>query len=52
LPAAAKETLNETGAVALMLEQPTMIKRPVLDVDGQFLVGFKADAYQAAFPKK
>jgi arsenate reductase (glutaredoxin) len=52
LPAASKDALNETKAVALMLEQPTMIKRPVLDVGGEFLVGFKPDAYQAVFPKR
>lgn len=31
-----------------MLAQPSMIKRPVLDVGGRLLVGFKPEAYQAA----
>ena len=33
-----------------MLAQPSMIKRPVLDVDGALLVGFKPENYAAAFP--
>jgi Spx/MgsR family transcriptional regulator len=44
-----KADLNQDKAIALMLEQPSMIKRPVLDVDGQLLVGFKPDAYAAKF---
>jgi arsenate reductase-like glutaredoxin family protein len=32
-----------------MLAQPSMIKRPVLDVDGRLLVGFRPEAYAAAF---
>jgi arsenate reductase (glutaredoxin) len=45
LPDAEKEGLNERKALALMLEQPSMIKRPVLDVSGKVLVGFKPDVY-------
>jgi arsenate reductase len=45
LPDAEKEGLNERKALALMLEQPSMIKRPVLDVGGKVLVGFKPDVY-------
>jgi len=35
-----KEGLNERKALALMLAQPSMIKRPVLDLGGKLLVGF------------
>ena len=50
LPEADKEGLNQKKAVALMLAQPSMIKRPVLDLgDGRLLVGFKPDAYAEAF---
>ena len=49
LAEADKADLNQDKAIALMLEQPSMIKRPVLDVDGQLLVGFKPDAYAAKF---
>src|SRR3974390_1647330 len=45
LPDADKEGLNERKALALMLAQPSMIKRPVLEVGGKLLVGFKADVY-------
>ena len=45
LPDADKEGLNERKALALMLEQPSMIKRPVLDLGGKLLVGFKPEIY-------
>jgi len=48
LPDAAKEGLTKATAIALMLEQPSMIKRPVLDHGGEILVGFKPEAYAAA----
>ena len=49
LPEAARRDVDEAKAVKLMLAQPSMIKRPVLAVDGKLLVGFKPDEYQAAF---
>ena len=48
LPDADKEGITEKKALALMLAQPSMIKRPVLDVGGKLLVGFKADEYEKA----
>jgi arsenate reductase (glutaredoxin) len=51
LPEARKTGLNERKAIALMLEQPSMIKRPVLEVGGRLLVGFKAEEYAKAFAK-
>src|SRR5271163_4727129 len=48
LPDAAKDQLTEAKAIALMLDQPSMIKRPVLDVGGKLLVGFKPEVYEAA----
>jgi arsenate reductase len=45
LPDSDKEGLNERKALALMLAQPSMIKRPVLDLGGRRLVGFKPDIY-------
>ena len=45
----AKEGLTEAKAIALMLEQPSMIKRPVLAVGGKLLVGFKPDQYEKSF---
>jgi Spx/MgsR family transcriptional regulator len=48
LPESDKLALNEKKAIALMLAQPSMIKRPVLDVGGQITVGFAADTYEKA----
>ena len=45
LPDADKEDLNESKAIALMLAQPSMIKRPVLDLGAKRVVGFKPDVY-------
>jgi arsenate reductase (glutaredoxin) len=50
LPEADKERLDEARAVALMLAQPSMIKRPVLDLGDRRLVGFDAGAWAAAIP--
>ena len=48
LPEADKEGLDEDKAVALMLAQPSMIRRPVLDLGDRRLAGFGEDAYRDA----
>jgi arsenate reductase len=48
LPEKNKQGLSEAKAIKLMLAQPSMIKRPVLDFGGKLLVGFKPDEYKAA----
>ena len=49
LPDKDKDGLTEKKAIALMLAQPSMIKRPVLELPrGKLLVGFKPDDYAAA----
>jgi arsenate reductase len=48
LPDKDKDGLTEKKAIALMLDQPSMIKRPVLDVGGKLLVGFKPADYEKA----
>ena len=49
LPEAQKQGLDADKAIALMLAQPSMIKRPVLDLGGgRLLAGFKPAAYEAA----
>jgi arsenate reductase len=50
LPDADKIGLDEAKALALMLDQPSMIKRPVLDLGGRILVGFKPEQYEEAVP--
>lgn len=49
LPDADKEGLTESKAIALMLAQPSMIKRPVLEKGATLLVGFRPEAYAEAF---
>jgi len=48
LPEAQKTDLTERKALALMLEQPSMIKRPVLETGARVLVGFKPELYAGA----
>ncbi|MTW17917.1 ArsC family reductase [Rhodoplanes serenus] len=43
-----KANLDEDRAIALMAAQPSMIKRPVLDIGGTLLVGFSPQSYAAA----
>ncbi len=52
LPEAERAGLDEAKAFSLMLANPTMIKRPVLDAGGKLLVGFKPDAWAALFSSR
>ena len=46
LPDKEKEGITEKKAIALMLDKPSMIKRPVLDLGGgKLMVGFKPEQY-------
>jgi len=48
LPDTEKAELTEAKAIALMLTQPSMIKRPVLELPGgKLLVGFKSADYES-----
>jgi|SRR5688572_19573873 len=47
LPDEAKEKLDQRKALRLMLEQPSMIKRPVLEHGKSLLVGFSPERYSA-----
>jgi arsenate reductase len=49
LPDDAKAGLDASKAIDLMLAQPSMIKRPVLETGGRLLVGFRPEAYGEAF---
>jgi arsenate reductase (glutaredoxin) len=49
LPDADKEGLDEAKAVALMLAQPSMIKRPLLDLGDRRLLGFGEAVYEKEF---
>jgi arsenate reductase (glutaredoxin) len=49
LPDADKAGLDQAKAIRLMLDQPSMIKRPVVEHKGGLLVGFKLPEWEAAF---
>jgi arsenate reductase (glutaredoxin) len=53
LPDQDKNGIDAKKAIALMLAQPSMIKRPVLDLGrGKLLVGFAPETYSAAVASK
>jgi arsenate reductase len=49
LSEADKAGLDEEKAITLMCSQPSMIKRPVLDIGGKLIAGFDPAVYAAAF---
>jgi Spx/MgsR family transcriptional regulator len=48
LPDADKIGLDQAKAVALMVAQPSMIKRPLVEHEAGLLIGFKPDLWEAA----
>lgn len=53
LPEAERADLTEKKAIALMLAQPSMIKRPMLAFGaGKLMAGFKPELYAAALKAK
>lgn len=51
LPDADKQGLDADKAMALMLANPSMIKRPIVEGEGVALIGFKPDAWSAVLEK-
>ncbi len=49
LPEADRADLDAAKAVALMVRQPSMIKRPLLDLGDRRVLGFKAEIYEELF---
>ena len=47
LAAEEKSNLDERKAIALMIAQPSMIRRPVLETGDRVIVGFKPELYAA-----
>ena len=45
----AKTDFDREKAISLMLEQPSMIKRPVLEAEGTIIIGFKPELYEQHF---
>lgn len=52
LPEKDKQGLTAAKALKLMVAQPSMIKRPVLDLGKRLLVGFKPEDYAAALKSR
>jgi arsenate reductase (glutaredoxin) len=50
LPEPQKTALDERKAIGLMVAQPSMIKRPVLELGKRLLVGFRPEVYARLFP--
>jgi Spx/MgsR family transcriptional regulator len=46
LSEAKKTDLNADTALQLLLNYPTLIKRPILETGETFIIGFNADEYQ------
>lgn len=42
-----RDQIDESSAIATILEHPTLIKRPVLEAQGELLVGFKTEQYSS-----
>ncbi|MFM2318969.1 MAG: hypothetical protein RLZZ215_1590, partial [Pseudomonadota bacterium] len=49
LPAATRENMNETLALAVMEDQPSLIKRPLVDLGSRRLLGFDAAEWKNLF---
>jgi Spx/MgsR family transcriptional regulator len=49
LPEADRQDLTEAKTIALMVANPSMIKRPVVETGGKIEVGFKPERYAAVF---
>ena len=52
LPDADRENLDAAKAIGLMLAQPSMIKRPMVEAGGELIVGFKPERYDQTFAAK
>ncbi len=44
-----KSKINKSRVLKLMVEQPTLIKRPVLEYGKQIIVGYLAESYKNLF---
>lgn len=49
LPETDRTGLDRQRALSLMLDQPAMIRRPVLEHQGRILVGFKPESWAETF---
>jgi Spx/MgsR family transcriptional regulator len=49
IPESTRQEINERRALELMLQYPTLIKRPVLEFEKKIIVGFSAKDYAEEF---
>lgn len=49
LDSSIQQTINESNVVDLLIENPTLIKRPVMDVNDTIIIGFNSDTYEGIF---
>ncbi|MEI7573134.1 MAG: ArsC family reductase [Phenylobacterium sp.] len=49
LPETARTDLDAARAIALMVAQPSMIKRPLLDLGHRRVLGFRPELYEGLF---
>lgn len=50
LPETTKASLDDERAIALMMEKPSMIRRPVIEADGgKLVIGFSDESFSASF---
>ena len=49
LDASIQQTINESNVVDLLIDNPTLIKRPVMDVNDTITIGFNSDTYKGIF---
>jgi arsenate reductase-like glutaredoxin family protein len=47
-----KADIDRRKAIRLMLAQPSLVKRPVLDRNGKLIVGFTPDRYAEFFASR
>lgn len=41
-----KANMNDTNAIILMQQQPSIIKRPIIESNGQYIVGFNIEQFK------
>ena len=49
LPQSVRDNISKASAMDVMLENPAIIRRPVLEHDSVFYLGFSADSYESIF---
>jgi len=52
LPAAKKENLNAARAMDLMIESPSLIRRPIIETGKTLLIGFDPERYRTVLGKR